>query len=543
MFQGLRATSGSSLAKTPVALRTRPPLSLSPRILDSCGLLRCANSFPPQPVGHGSPREKQEGRRAPYVILGHSFFFWRCTFFPKIMLSRLRAWMAEADRSLHKAPTTATSVNDSKRDSLVLFATDPAGVRRLSPPKPSLAAEEHEQQRVRHLLAVRQEVVLADTIVAARHLLLQLPACRGLLKSDPRWPRLLWSLEQHRARVLQQLAPHVTMAGRNDVFCLASATARLPLHRDVGQRLAVHLGLLAAQSDGIARRPASTKQAGTGQAYVVELIDPSLHAAAGRWVPAEFVVAARGCTGCFDVRIRSDINNLDRDAWPQLYEDLAQCFAAMMPQFCDVLGADWCVPPAGRAESAVHVIVKAQTYELPAGTTWEGRLHQEGTPQEHIAAAGIWYYDVPARAQLDGGALELTVPLAGRCGNQTAEVHQVVVCPQASIVFSNTGVYHRVGRMACPAEAPAPATRKILSFFVVDPAHVRDVPSSRLVSVNQRSRVLLQLASVLPRPAAILVVDYLLDTMGAARQLRERVRDARANAVDAESLVRLDCED
>jgi hypothetical protein len=78
------------------------------------------------------------------------------------------------------------------------------------------------------------------------------------------------------------------------------------------------------------------------------------------WLPAEFLVDESG-----RVTIESYINNLDQEAHPELYFDIAQVFQAILPLFETTLSKKL-------RSRALQVIVKAAYYFIPPGETYEG---------------------------------------------------------------------------------------------------------------------------------------------------------------------------
>jgi hypothetical protein len=77
-------------------------------------------------------------------------------------------------------------------------------------------------------------------------------------------------------------------------------------------------------------------------------------------LPVEFFVDERG-----RVTIKSDINDLDQKAHPELYFDITQAFQTILPLFETTL--------SGHLRSrSLQVIVKAAYYFIPPGETYEG---------------------------------------------------------------------------------------------------------------------------------------------------------------------------
>lgn len=109
-----------------------------------------------------------------------------------------------------------------------------------------------------------------------------------------------------------------------------------------------------------------------------------------QWLPAEVQVDADGCC-----EFTSYINNLYPDIYPNLYPVLGLILSCFLPLF------EQCLDRSLK-NNTLQVIVKASDYILKPGQSYYGNWHMEGTPQEHIVASGIYYYDVSEEIRDEG---------------------------------------------------------------------------------------------------------------------------------------------
>jgi len=206
------------------------------------------------------------------------------------------------------------------------------------------------------------------------------------------------------------------------------------------------------------------------------------------WLPAEFDVDSKG-----NVAISSYINNLSREQHPELYQDIAQTFAAMLPMFEEELDCPL-------REKRLQVVVKAAYYIIPPGESYEGSWHLEGMTHEHITAAGIFYLAVSDnivnnklefREQMSSGGIQDYGDRAGEEMSLIEELGDVETIQDRCLVWKNDK-QHKVGELgvlsaeqlrkskrrrfggaaATTATEERPlrcGIRKILCFFLVDP--------------------------------------------------------------------------
>lgn len=114
-----------------------------------------------------------------------------------------------------------------------------------------------------------------------------------------------------------------------------------------------------------------------------------------QWLPAEFHVDANGTA-----TVVSYINNAPFDK--ALHDTLGATFSHILPLFEQVV-----TPPGMRhlvrlRDRQLQVIVKAATYVLKPGQSYEGSWHVEGMQHERIVAAGIVYSESSACLRGEG---------------------------------------------------------------------------------------------------------------------------------------------
>ena len=123
-----------------------------------------------------------------------------------------------------------------------------------------------------------------------------------------------------------------------------------------------------------------------------------------QWLPAPFRITGDGT--CL---IQEYINNLDRNIFPELYEDLQSLFEVFLPYFEEVWsyakameffqGDDGDVPdidvippiekkPVSFKGQELQVITKIVEYTLQPGQAYEGVWHAEGMSHENIVMTG-----------------------------------------------------------------------------------------------------------------------------------------------------------
>eukprot|EP01127_Copromyxa_protea_P001565 TRINITY_DN1152_c1_g1_i7.p1 TRINITY_DN1152_c1_g1~~TRINITY_DN1152_c1_g1_i7.p1 ORF type:complete len:470 (-),score=101.75 TRINITY_DN1152_c1_g1_i7:242-1651(-) len=228
------------------------------------------------------------------------------------------------------------------------------------------------------------------------------------------------------------------------------------------------------------------------------------HKTAYQWLPAEFSIDDLG-----GVSIDSYINNLDRQKYPELYEDIASVFSCFLPLFKS------CYYTLPRK---LQVIVKAANYLLKPGEEYKGSWHVEGVPKvENIVASGIYYYHVDKRISSKAALVFREKRYEGGYDRQTSQNLSYnfskgkVLTPSGRCLTFLNDYQHKVRHVRYEDDSVAsedeeseedesmqekeesaqekeensvlPAVRKILCFFVVDPK--TRIPSSADVPAQQ----------------------------------------------------------
>jgi Protein of unknown function (DUF4246) len=236
-----------------------------------------------------------------------------------------------------------------------------------------------------------------------------------------------------------------------------------------------------------------------------------------QWLPTPFAVDHNG-----GVKILSYINNLDRNVYPEAYDDLAELFGVMLPLFESVYGYAKSVafhneevgehelpegsPRRKPSKSPARVSLRGRTLqvitkivEYRLGTTpFESVWHVEGMSHENILATGVYVLDRdPA---LEGGELQFkrayTQDEAGllfwnipQCRSEAMnDMIDKGVVPVGSLgtpagrllVFPNSHI-HQLTPMR--ATGPKQARRRVIVFWLVNPE--RPIVSTREVRPQQ----------------------------------------------------------
>lgn len=229
-----------------------------------------------------------------------------------------------------------------------------------------------------------------------------------------------------------------------------------------------------------------------------------------QWLPADFKV------GDGEVFIKSYINNLDQFKYVDLYIAIANIFGKFVPKFKLVLDKLFQTHKLSerRGLSNCQVIVKiAETVLTPENPgTPPSMWHLEGLPHEKIIATGIYYYEM---TNITENSLEFRGTLTdfvdidypqngeryveshyGFSGNvpdtfdntgSVVNLSSVDTHENLCLVFPNF-MQHRVSNFGLEDESK-PGYRKILVFFLIDPAHrilsTADVPPQQgLISLT-----------------------------------------------------------
>lgn len=250
-----------------------------------------------------------------------------------------------------------------------------------------------------------------------------------------------------------------------------------------------------------------------------------------QWLPTPVRIGADGSAVFAEY-----INNLDRERYPALYDDLGRLLTAALPYVESVVGyvehtrlwvedapgiahegelpdrADLTrqpVPPVDLRGRELLVIPKIVEYRLRDGEIHEGVWHVEGMSHEHIVATCLYVLD---REDLDGGELRFkrpcTVEEAGRLfwridqsrprpvealvDEGTVPVGSVATPAGRLLVFPNSHI-HQLAPLTVRAGA-GEGRRRVIVFWIVDPSVT--IPSTREVPPQQ---------GVIPREEALAV--------------------------------------
>lgn len=223
-----------------------------------------------------------------------------------------------------------------------------------------------------------------------------------------------------------------------------------------------------------------------------------------QWLPAEVEIDNDG-----NPKFTSDINNLDRSKYPDLYVGLQRVFKELIPGFQKVWQYarsmtftkeqdEW--DEGGESElpelitfhnSTLQAVVKIADYEFKPGAEFDGVWHYEGMSHENIVMTGLFY---PNSDEALGGGLEFKrifndseagnifygvnqerpdwlnemiamgfIPL----GQTTTETGKLLVFPNCHA--------HRVMKMVNTTANVL--HRRLVVFFIIDPTD--RIPSSR----------------------------------------------------------------
>lgn len=237
-----------------------------------------------------------------------------------------------------------------------------------------------------------------------------------------------------------------------------------------------------------------------------------------QWLPTPFAVDRDG-----GVKILSYINNLDRNVYPEVYDDIAELFGVMLPLFESVYGYAKSVkflgdeegehelperspkrkagknpPPASLRGRTLQVITKIVEYRV--GTKpFESVWHVEGMSHENILATGVYVLDrEPALAggelrfkraytQDEAGQLFWNVPQCrSEAMNDMVDEGVVPVGSLATpagrlLVFPNSHI-HMLSPMVATGGAKQ-ARRRVIVAWLVNPE--RPIVSTREVRPQQ----------------------------------------------------------
>lgn len=228
-----------------------------------------------------------------------------------------------------------------------------------------------------------------------------------------------------------------------------------------------------------------------------------------QWLPAEVQVTKEG-----HATFESDINNLSRARYPQVYRHLEALFATAFPLLeavCSHLRNDFCTTGLARLESGAHqpitiplrnrrlqVVTKIVEYRVNAEAQFDGTWHVEGMAHEHILATALCI--VKRDSHFDGAEIEFRRYLFAQEGDDLVrDTPQNALRPTDTmgggdvrplgcmetpagriIVFPNSHI-HRVGPMR--STSGQDAVRRIVVFWLVNPE--QRILSTRNVAAQQ----------------------------------------------------------
>eukprot|EP01083_Nonionella_stella_P299308 1016101_1 len=239
---------------------------------------------------------------------------------------------------------------------------------------------------------------------------------------------------------------------------------------------------------------------------IQDIIDPTLKCQSNTLIPALFAIDED-----YDVKITSDINNLSRLLFGEMYDVLEKVFKYMVPML------EYILPAQTLRNRTLKVCVKSQIYELNAGKIYSGNTHREGFDRENIAAVGIYYFDKDDAFNEDVFELGKEFTLGGACGGSVKAYlkTELNIKQNDCVVFNNkNGIVHRLKTLQNGSSCTS-AKRKILAFFVVDPLDDRVLTSKDIcVNVWEKRKIL-----------AFFVVDPLDDRVLTSKDICVNVWD------------------
>eukprot|EP00794_Sanderia_malayensis_P012204 gene12204-13460_t len=235
-----------------------------------------------------------------------------------------------------------------------------------------------------------------------------------------------------------------------------------------------------------------------------------------QWLPTPFKVTDAG--KCL---IQEYVNNLDRNTFPALYNDLQSLFELMLPYFEETWSYAKAMEffvneeddnevdkipeldkkPVSFRGKELQIITKIVDYTLQPGQAYEGVWHAEGMSHENIVMTGIYFID--RDANISGGDLRFkrafTVAERNKVFWNVPQTRPYTVNEFASdgliplgyfptnqgylLVFPNCHI-HKLSKMVNESTTDA-ASRRIVVFFFINPekkiVSTRDVPPQQNV--------------------------------------------------------------
>uniref|UniRef100_A0A7M5VC04 DUF4246 domain-containing protein n=1 Tax=Clytia hemisphaerica TaxID=252671 RepID=A0A7M5VC04_9CNID len=236
-----------------------------------------------------------------------------------------------------------------------------------------------------------------------------------------------------------------------------------------------------------------------------------------QWLPTPFHVSEDGkCS------IKEYINNLDKDKFPEMYDDLEKLFEVFLPYFEEVWAYSktmefwqedsdedvnfsseesfkFSKPDVKFRDQELQVITKIVDYTLQPGQSYEGVWHAEGMSHENIVMTGLYFID--RDADLTGGDLRFKrafhIDERAQVFWNVPQERPVVVNQFASeayiplghfptkegyiMIFPNCHI-HKIAKFVNESKTKA-ASRRIVVFFFVNPE--KKIISTREVAPQQ----------------------------------------------------------
>ena len=220
-------------------------------------------------------------------------------------------------------------------------------------------------------------------------------------------------------------------------------------------------------------RLASLSDKGTGRVH--DIVDPSFNCLKKSWISTEFLLKDNKAS------INGEINNISKEQFPNLYEDIQNIFNSMIPYMNEVRDLS--------IYEKLNVIVKIQSYQLKENEAYDGQFHQEGFKKEGIFMVGIYYFHVSPN--LKGGDLELKYVKRkeideNKILNLITENKLLPIEEDDIAIFLNRRCQHRINKLqVISPKVNKIYDRKILSFFIADPEKSVIPTSNGMTQLNQ----------------------------------------------------------
>ena len=214
---------------------------------------------------------------------------------------------------------------------------------------------------------------------------------------------------------------------------------------------------------------------GRGTGKIHDIVDPSLNCYEDSWIATEFIIKDK------KIFINGDINNIDKEQFPNLYDDIAAIFGEMFPYMNEIRDLS--------AFEKLNVIVKIQSYEIKEKEVYEGQFHQEGYKKEGIFMVGIYYFHISPKLQ--GGNLEVKYVKykeldSDKIFHYVMDEKKLEVHENDIVIFLNRKCEHRITPLeVISAQKDEIYQRKILTFFISDPNKSNLPTTKNLTKLNK----------------------------------------------------------